>query len=373
VRPDRDAMSIVLDARGRWLAAQNPDWSFAVETVDPWRRFVESPHRAERVLALGEMRRVDAARARETLERDWEREDPGDRAPLLVALGAELSLEDEAFLERTRNDKRKDVRTAANDLLHRLPASQSAARALALVSGMLAVTRTRGVGHLAVTLPEACTPEMQREGIEPKPAAGHAGERAWWLEQTVAVTPVAALCAQFDVTFETLLRLARETDFAEPVTRGIAAAIARYRDAEALQTLFELAASDAAYADLALRADHDALPASVRSTLALAALREQRPIARDLLATIPGPWAGELAKAALADARTGLEGGDWQAFAQRRRHFELLAARLDPRTPGCADDWPQTYASEHARTTVDAFIAEISLRRALLDHLESTA
>jgi hypothetical protein len=57
--------------------------------------------------------------------------------------------------------------------------------AAAVTVGRHMLARTR----LDVTPPDACTDDMVRDGIRPKPPPG-VGERGWWLQQVVAATPL---------------------------------------------------------------------------------------------------------------------------------------------------------------------------------------
>src|SRR5215475_8381913 len=77
----REAILPVLGARGRWLAAQNPDWDYAAGGLD--ETLWEAGGRERRLSFLAEMRRRDAARARELLASSWEQESPKDRADFL--------------------------------------------------------------------------------------------------------------------------------------------------------------------------------------------------------------------------------------------------------------------------------------------------
>ena len=44
-------------------------------------------------------------------------------------------------------------------------------------------------GRIDVDPPAACDRAMRRDGIAPRPPAG-TGERAWWLEEILARTPL---------------------------------------------------------------------------------------------------------------------------------------------------------------------------------------
>src|SRR5262249_42032067 len=153
----------VLGARGRWLAAQNPNWNYTAVDFDEalWGTGV----RDQRLALLANLRRRDAARARDLLTATWEQESPKDRAHFLAALENGLSLEDEAFLESCLDDRRKEVRRAAADLLGRLPESALCQRMLERGRPLLTFKLNRLKRKvIEVTLPESCDKTMQRDG-----------------------------------------------------------------------------------------------------------------------------------------------------------------------------------------------------------------
>src|SRR5262249_1614132 len=79
-----EAILPVLGARGRWLAAQNPDWSYAVGGFD--ETLWETGNSEQRRAVLAELRKRDTTRARELLASTWSQESPKDRADFLAAL-----------------------------------------------------------------------------------------------------------------------------------------------------------------------------------------------------------------------------------------------------------------------------------------------
>jgi hypothetical protein len=184
----REPILTVLCARGRWLAAQNQDWAYAVGGFD--ETLWETGGGEQRRAVLAELRKRDAARARELLASTWPQESPKDRADFLPLFEYGLSLDDEAFLESGLDDRRKEVRRAAADLLSRLPESALRQRMLERARPLLTFKLNRLKRKtIEVTLPEACDKAMQRDGVEPKPYSQGLGEKAWWLQQTLGLIP----------------------------------------------------------------------------------------------------------------------------------------------------------------------------------------
>ncbi|MEU4427216.1 DUF5691 domain-containing protein [Actinoplanes sp. NPDC024001] len=134
----RTELARVAGRRGTWLAEQHGDWRWLLDEAVPvsgadWH----TASGTERLSHLASLRRTDPARARELVESAWGSETWENRARFLTALAIGLSLEDERLLETALDDRRKEVREAALDLLRRLPGAQlgrrMAARAHAAV------------------------------------------------------------------------------------------------------------------------------------------------------------------------------------------------------------------------------------------------
>lgn len=179
----RAHLGVLAGRRGRWLAGLNPAWAYLLEepTGETW----ELGGAADRRAHLRRLRASDPEAARLLLENTWEEETPGDRAEFVEVLADGLSMTDEPFLERALDDRRREVRQQAANLLARLPASRLAGRMAARAAACFTVE----AGVLTVEAPHACDKEMERDGVRAKPPRG-TGERAWWLQQLVARAPL---------------------------------------------------------------------------------------------------------------------------------------------------------------------------------------
>ncbi|GIH92642.1 hypothetical protein Psi01_32720 [Planobispora siamensis] len=187
-RSIRPHLGVLAGHRGRWLAGLNPAWSFLLEeatAADPSPEVWELGTSGDRRVHLSALRAADPAAARELLAATWEQEAPGDRAAFLEILADGLSPDDEPFLEAALDDRRREVRHQAADLLTRLPGSRLARRMAERVSRRFAVAD----GRIHVDPPFECDAEMERDGVRAKPPHG-TGERSWWLQQLVARTPL---------------------------------------------------------------------------------------------------------------------------------------------------------------------------------------
>ncbi|WP_042383333.1 DUF5691 domain-containing protein [Streptacidiphilus melanogenes] len=201
-RSDLRADAVALaGARGHWLAAMNPEWRYALRipvvgkvdeadtegAADDANGVWQEGLFAERVTHLSRLRRRDPAAGLALLRSTWATERAEDRLLFLDALQEGLGLNDEPFLEAALADRAKNVRSTAAELLSALPGSALAAR--------MAERARRAVtfdedGGLLVTPPQACDADMQRDGIAATSPTGR-GDRAFWLGEIVAATPLA--------------------------------------------------------------------------------------------------------------------------------------------------------------------------------------
>jgi uncharacterized protein DUF5691 len=295
-QPDRRAaLAAVLGERGRWLAAQRPEWRWAVGPPD--ERDWPTADRAERLALLRQLRATDPARGRALVESTFAEDDADDRAAFVAALADGLADPDEPFLEELAlADRRKEVRAAAARLLVRLPRSRLAARMAA---------RARPCLHGgSVTPPHAFDPDWARDGLEPTPPRG-LGARAFWLQQLVAAAPLAIWGPP-----DRAVAAVRRGDWAELLVGAFAVAAARQRDA--------------AWAEAVLRATpdlpdlYDVLPPARREALAveLGVL--------DAVRHLRHAWSERFSRAVVAALRGGGTVADLRA-AERHVHPAVLA------------------------------------------------
>jgi hypothetical protein len=79
---------------------------------------------------------------------------------------------------------------------------------------------------LEVTPPEACDEALIHDGVTASPPKG-LGERAWWLQQILAATPLETWTRGLSATPEHLLTLAGDSEWSGALLRGWSAAAAR--------------------------------------------------------------------------------------------------------------------------------------------------
>jgi hypothetical protein len=283
-------------ARVDWLAAQNPDWSSFAGTHQQTDEDITEERdwlgadRARRVAFLRTRRRSEPDAARVLLEQDWPRLDSDERIELIGALAVGLSGSDEAFLERALDDRRAEVRQSAADLLGRVPGSALNGRMTARARACL----RRSGDSLEITPPTECDQSMRRDGIAVKPQYG-SGERAWWLHEVLARTPLADLTPLSPVDF---LGLEMTPEWKATVLDGLARAAITQKDPQWAVALLDVVPGTAT-ANLTT-ALYPVVPPDELTRRGLAAIAG-RPTEDwvAVLLQIPRPWTLELAQAAL--------------------------------------------------------------------------
>jgi hypothetical protein len=349
----------------------------------------ETGTRGQRVAWLTALRAEDPGRARTALRGTWAREPAADRVAFLSTFEHGLSGSDEEFLEEALDDRAKDVRGVAADLLARLPGSaygeRMAERARACLRPERRTVRARTQTWVVVEPPQGYDEGMRRDGVPFHPAGSFVpdsrsgapvGTRAAWLREIIARTPLSTWTDLFGphgaASPMEVVCLPIADDFARDVHLGWARAAVRQRAARWAQALLKggvVLEEVEALADLL-----GVLPEPERDPAAADLIRWVDGMT-DLLRVldrIPGPWTGSLAGAVLATlgeelrrsgpapgdrARPGTTGphGDSARFVAQL--CRLADERLTPDTapeldglsrryPGC---WPLTELTETLR------------------------
>jgi hypothetical protein len=360
-----------------WLAGQRTDWSYASgaprlpSTVDD-RQVWELGTTAQRVAYLAGLRRDDPARGRAVLRTAWESQPPDERPQLLAALRTGLTLDDEPLLEHALDDRRRQVRDVALDLLARLPDSGHAHRMAERAARYIRLTAD---GRIDVVPPEECDRAMRRDGVAPRPAAGM-GERAWWLEEIVARAPLGVWGEP-----ETFLARPVSEGWLGTLRRGLARAAAVQRDGAWAAALVDPLTADVA-ADgrpedrLLLEALYDALPPEALAARATAALRRGLPGATavgidHVLALCPRPWPPAVADAVFAalDDHLGHHGNAWRVAGVCELAALRLPADLAPRAAALVQRLNASAPTTPGLPAVQRFAATLRFRHDMLEEL----
>jgi hypothetical protein len=117
----------IIGKRGQWLARFNPNWQYAKElnlTANTIEETWKTADQNTRTELLEILRKNNPKKARELLLTTWQKESANARTKFISTLETNLSDEDEQFLESALDDRSKDVRIKATQLLACLPNSK---------------------------------------------------------------------------------------------------------------------------------------------------------------------------------------------------------------------------------------------------------
>ncbi|MCS4253705.1 hypothetical protein M2405_001983 [Rhodococcus erythropolis] len=186
----RESILQIVGERGRWLAAQNPEWSKLVRTRDAnpdvWRHGSSS----QRTQWLIDTRRTDPALALAELRKSWGTERGEQKAAFVSTLAIGSSADDQPLLEEALDDRRKDVRRAAAEVLGRIPESEFGERMAARVQKWARVERKLLRSTLVILPPEEVDAASRRDGIEDRPNP-HTDYRAEYVRQAISSAPLS--------------------------------------------------------------------------------------------------------------------------------------------------------------------------------------
>ncbi|HSJ02774.1 MAG: DUF5691 domain-containing protein [Verrucomicrobium sp.] len=225
----RESVLSAAGTRGAWLAAQNSDWRFAatagIEEIDS--RQWDEGDLATRMRYLKELRQREPTQARQLLEKTLPQESARDRVLLLSAIRDNPGLEDEGLLQNLlSNDRSKEVRTLCARLLSALPQSAFAQRMQERLAPCITTEKKLFRTHWVAAPPQAFPKDAALDGIEEKPPGGlKLGERAWWLRQIVARTPLSWWTQHTGMSPLEVVLWSAKTEWKDAIVNGLAEAV----------------------------------------------------------------------------------------------------------------------------------------------------
>ncbi|HZW07196.1 MAG TPA: DUF5691 domain-containing protein, partial [Phycisphaerales bacterium] len=174
----------------------------------------------------------------------WKADGADERRKFVEVLGEGATVADEPFLEAALDDRSKLVRQAAARALSLVDGSRLVARVEGIVKGAVRVEESKKgllrktVRTLAIEPPKAWDKGWERDGLEEKPA-GKIGQRAWWLQQALALYGPRRLAALLAMDYAALLEALREHEYGDEVVGGLREWAPARQDAEWLVALAE--------------------------------------------------------------------------------------------------------------------------------------
>ncbi|TWT51494.1 hypothetical protein KOR42_35420 [Thalassoglobus neptunius] len=237
----RSKITRCLGCRGRWLAALNPEWNWAISSetsvnenssLPELKRQWDEGTIAERRAVLRKIREIDPTQGREWLEETFSSDKANDRNNLLQDLEENLNADDEPFLIQCLKDRSKYVRTTAIELLATLPESEVVERMKIRSADFLLKTSSPNEDFkLKCVPPETYPSEWETDGIPENPTS-RKGQKSHWLDWIISRVPPRTWTDRFDCTPEQLLNGILNDDWGPVVILGWTRAIRRFGLAE---------------------------------------------------------------------------------------------------------------------------------------------
>lgn len=343
----RDSLPAAIGRRGLWLAAMNEEWRAAVTSAaavdDPsvW----EDGRLPERVAYLRGLRLRDPRRARELAAASIRKEPARERAEFTACFETGLSLDDEAFLETLLDDRGKEVRRVAADLLSRLPESALCRRMKERIASLMVIQKKLLKTVLVLDPPEKPDAAVLRDIGEEPVVTGEMGERAWTLSRIVAAVPLDGWTKQFNRSPAEWLDLVKKSDWRAALLEGWSLAACRQRREDWIETLL---AAKGIHVSPAVLISHLSRPArekwiaeSIRA--AGGKLRGPHLPILPLLLELDPPWSAELCRLVLADIRRQIPDEKARYDWELRHALKDFAAFVPPDLfEEAALGWPVT-------------------------------
>lgn len=223
----------LLGASGRWLLGQHPEWSTYL--LDPKEFNWQTGTKTERLAQLTFWRKEYPNFAIELLSSTWEAENPNDKAAFLSKLEIGLSFDDEPFLEKCLNDRRKEVRLTAARLLAKLPSSKLAQRMTNRVENCFTFSNN----SLKINVSESPDESAQQDGILPIHPSWLGGAKAGHLGQMVSLALPTHWESYFGKTSDEVLTLFSKSEWAETLIRACVEATVFHQDPTWAAELFK--------------------------------------------------------------------------------------------------------------------------------------
>ena len=245
----RAAAVPVLGSRGRWLAGRNRVWDWALERQEYAARSPQDDEAiwqegspAQRMAVLRRVRDHEPSRARQWIIATWKGEKVDTRHEMLGSLEVRLSPNDEALLETALGDRGEKVRDRASSLLARIPESAFASRMRNCAAALLDYKPARFLrthGTLDVAVPKAPDPAWRRDARQPAIRGDAAAFRETYIEETVALIPLAAWETRFGTTPPEILAAMDHADDMEALRNGLSRATLLHSDSRWAAALWD--------------------------------------------------------------------------------------------------------------------------------------
>jgi hypothetical protein len=367
----------VLGKRGIWLAAQNPEWNYAIEE-DADKIWNNGSLEARKKL-LEKLRESELEKGRSQLQNIWSQEKAKERAILLEALEVNLSVDDEPFLEDALSDKSKLVRDVAARLLAQIPESKLVQRMIERVRPLLSLDNK----SIEVILPQKCTLEMTQDGIDESKYIPSLGEKASLLLQMLACIPPSIWSNDWQKTPDELIAIVKNSKWEKLFLEAWGTATVRSKDIVWAESLLKLFASSSQNSNrIKLIGDLlRILPPSQFEILILDILQQSANTSSfnyaipNLFIYTPYIWNEKVSRAVISSINKSIESNNqinnWQFGSALGNYSTKIAPSIYPETADILKFEESENIQESIIKAVDKFLAQLQFRYEMKQALES--
>lgn len=231
--PQRAQIIPVLGQTGRWLAAQNPAWSYASPGAGIWDGLAPLWHSAtpdQRAGLLIQLRATRPEWGLALLNSTWKSELPLARRKLIRELETGLGPADEPFLEAALDDRDLTTRRTASELLAQILGSRLVQRMSARAADILRWTPGEHF-PIAISLPEPIPPDLVRDGVQPTTANMPSNTHRMRVTVILGAITLEHWGAAWGASPEAIIQAALVSAWPRTLIRGFIQAAARQRNA----------------------------------------------------------------------------------------------------------------------------------------------
>ncbi len=224
-----EILSDRLDERARRLIQLNPEWEGLALPADGMDWYNAGP--SGKKLLFDHLHRSEPEQAVALLETDWPLLDFRLKLEFLEEISKSLSTADEAFLNTLKNDKRKEVRLKARDLLASLPGSAFAQELFTLIKPFFEVHDKLMV---SIRLPDELPTATEDYGIDLTKAKKKfgSGVKASWLAAVVSRIAPSFWEKYLSAKPRNIIAAFYESHLGDVLGQALLAAVIRHQNAE---------------------------------------------------------------------------------------------------------------------------------------------
>jgi len=370
-----DTLKPALGERGHWLMQQHPLW-IKLSTPFPDPGAWATTTGPARLSLLRSIRQQSAAQGLQLLQSTWLEEDPAQKPALLEGLSIGLNREDEVFLEACLQERRKEIRQIAAELLACIPGAGLIDRYLQYLQECIVVVEQR----INVRLPEEIPEEWRKDGVEPGSKRPFSlTQRSAWLFQLIRRLPPGHWQTHWGLSPQEAIGLFAQQDREESWVQALTDAALLHQDLvwqEALATWWLHHEQASSWQTSTGRHLLQQLPGAILQKILVPYLQKRPYLLEDdhvatfILCATDEAWSDELSLALVQPLMRYLAGGD-NPFWNIWHYARLLKALAYHCNPGLLEQLNNNWVIDSAlgqrwQAEVERMLAVIQFRAKMI-------